>query len=70
MKVFETKDVTNFDCRNETKSEKESEDSADRSNKSDLRDLLLRDVLGDVGILDVDADLRQVLPGVIVNLLL
>ena len=70
LKVLKAKDITNFYCRNETKSEKKSEDSSDRSDKSNLRDLLLRDVLGDVGILDVDADLGQVLSSVIVNLFL
>ncbi len=69
-KILEAKDITNFNGRNETESEKKSEDSSDRSDEGNLRDLLLRDVLGDVGVLDVDADLCQVLSSVIVNLFL
>ncbi len=69
-KILEAKNITNFNGRNETKSEKKSEDSSDRSDEGNLRDLLLRDVFRDVGILDVDADLCQVLSSVIVNLFL
>ena len=40
------------------------------THEGNLGDLLLRDVLGDVGLLDVDVHLGQVALGVLVNLTL
>ena len=49
---------------------KEAKDTPDRSRERDPRDLLLRDVLGDVGVPNVDVDLDDVLSGVMENLVL
>ena len=49
---------------------KEAKYTPDRSRERDPRDLLLRDVLGDVGVPNVDVDLDDVLSGVMENLIL
>jgi hypothetical protein len=52
LKVFEAEDVADLDGGDEAEAEEESEDAADGADERDLGDLLLRDVLRDVGVLD------------------
>ncbi len=70
LNKFDAKHVNDFNCRNETESHEKSQNSANSSDKSDLSYLFFSDILRNVGVLDVDCDLGQVLSGVVENFFL
>ena len=68
LNKFDAKHVNDFNRRNETESHEKSQNSANSSDKSDLSYLLFGDILRNVGVLDVDVNLGQVVLRVPVNL--
>ena len=70
LNKFDAKHVNNFNCRNETESHEKSQHSSNSSDKSNLSYLLFGDVLRNVGVLDVDCHLGQVLSCVVENFFL
>ena len=66
---LDDEDEGDLDEGDEAGAEEEPENAADHADERDLGDLLLRDELGRVRLLDVDVQLDQVLLGVFVDLL-